>query len=39
MELNKIWNESNDVTMKERIDEKSIDVGIDANKYTVNKEN
>lgn len=26
MELNKIWNESNDVTMKEHIDEKSIDV-------------
>ena len=26
MELNKIWNESNDITMKEHIDEKSIDV-------------
>ena len=26
MELNKIWNESNEITMKEHIDEKSIDV-------------
>jgi site-specific DNA-methyltransferase (adenine-specific)/modification methylase len=26
MELNKIWNESNEITMKEHIDEKSIDI-------------
>lgn len=33
MELNKIWNESNEITMKEHIDEKSIDVVLTSPPY------
>lgn len=47
MELNKIWNESNEITMKEHIDEKSIDVVLtspfynstDGNRGTLNSVN
>ena len=37
MELNKIWNESNEITMKEHIDEKSIDVILTSPFYNTNK--
>lgn len=33
MEFNKIWNESNEITMKEHIDEKSIDVILSSPPY------
>lgn len=33
MEINKIWCESNDITMKEHIDEKSIDVVLTSPPY------
>ena len=39
MELNKIWNESNDVTMKEHIDEKSIDVILTSPPYNNSRDN
>ena len=35
MELNKIWNESNDVTMREHIDEKSIDLVLTSPPYNL----
>ena len=47
MQVNKIWNESNEITMKEHIDEKSIDVVLtspfynstDGNRGTLNSTN
>lgn len=39
MELNKIWNESNEITMKEHIDEKSIDVILTSPPYNNSHDN
>ena len=39
MELNKIWNESNEITMKEHIDEKSIDVILTSPPYNNSRDN
>ena len=39
MELDKIWNESNEITMKEHIDEKSIDVILTSPPYNNSRDN
>ena len=39
MEINKIWNESNDITMKDHIDEKSIDIILTSPPYNNSRDN